>query len=115
MEEQLRKLQEELRKLRESKPKTDDEVSAPAPGHVVVKLPEDARLFVDDVSCPLTSATRSFDTPELKPGQGYYYTIKAEVMRGGQATVVSKRVIVHAGKETVVEFGDMRPVVVTSR
>ena len=36
---------------------------------VTVKLPSDARLYVDGVLCPLKSATRSFNTPELVAGQ----------------------------------------------
>ncbi len=51
---------------------------------VTVKLPADARLYVDGVPCPLTSATRSFDTPELDAGRSYYYTLKAEVVRDGE-------------------------------
>jgi uncharacterized protein (TIGR03000 family) len=108
LEAELRELKERLRKLEGGKPKKGDEVSAPA--HVVVKLPEEARLFVDDTACPLTSATRAFDTPELRPGQAYYYTLKAEVTRDGRAVTESKRVTVRAGEETVVEFGDLRPV-----
>lgn len=115
LEEQIRELKERLRKLESGKPKKPDEVSAPAPAHVVVKLPKDARLFVDDTACPLTSATRSFDTPELSPGQAYYYTLKAEVTRDGRAVTESKRVVVRAGEETVVEFGDMRPAQTASR
>ena len=73
----------------------------------MVKLPEDARLFVDDKACPLTSATRTFDTPSLKPGQVYYYTVRAEVTRAGRPITESKRVTLRAGEETVVEFIDL--------
>jgi uncharacterized protein (TIGR03000 family) len=88
-------------------------VSNPAAaGHmaarVVVKLPEDARLFVENDPCPLTSAERAFDTPELQPGVTYHYMIRAEVTRGGQVVKESKRVTVRAGQETVVEFGEPR-------
>lgn len=74
---------------------------------ITVKLPSDARLYVEGVFCPLTTATRSFDTPELDAGQRYYYTLKAEVMRDGQTKAARKRVMVEAGKEITVEFADL--------
>jgi uncharacterized protein (TIGR03000 family) len=82
---------------------------------VVVKLPADARLFVENDPCPLTSAERSFDTPELQPGVTYSYTIRAEVTRDGQVVKESKRVTVRAGQETVVEFGESRLTATASR
>lgn len=81
---------------------------------VTVKLPSDARLYVDNVLCPLTSATRSFDTPELNAGQRYYYSLKAEVVRDGVMQTARKRVVVEAGKEVTVEFTDL-PVQTVSR
>jgi uncharacterized protein (TIGR03000 family) len=74
---------------------------------ITVKLPSDARLYVEDVLCPLTSATRSFETPALDAGQRYYYTLKAEVVRDGQKRTARKRVVVEAGKEITVEFADL--------
>jgi uncharacterized protein (TIGR03000 family) len=71
---------------------------------ITVKLPADARLFVDGTLCPLTSEMRSFTTPELVAGQRYYYTLKAEVVRGGETRAARKRVIVEAGKDVAVEF-----------
>jgi uncharacterized protein (TIGR03000 family) len=74
---------------------------------VTVKLPSDARLYVDDVLCPLPSASRTFDTPALNAGQSYYYTLKAEVERGGEKRTARKRVLVEAGKQVTVEFKDL--------
>ena len=71
---------------------------SPRAARVVVKLPEDARLFIDDDPCPLTSAKRSFDTPDLQPGVTYHYTIRVEVTRAGRAVKESKRVTVRAGR-----------------
>jgi uncharacterized protein (TIGR03000 family) len=114
LEAQIRRLREEMRRLQGGKP-MDEEVAAPAPARVVVKLPADARLFVDDDPCPLTSAERSFDTPDLRPGVTYHYTIRVEVTRAGRAVAESKRVTVRAGRETVVEFGATRSVEAASR
>jgi uncharacterized protein (TIGR03000 family) len=74
---------------------------------VTVKLPSDARLYVDGVQCPLTSSTRSFDTPDLNAGQRYYYTLKAEVVREGETRVATRRVTLEAGKQVTVEFKDL--------
>jgi uncharacterized protein (TIGR03000 family) len=81
---------------------------------VTVKLPTDARLYVDDVLCPLTSSTRSFNTPELDAGRKYYYTLKAEVVRDGETRAATQRVLVEAGKQVTVEFKDL-PVQTVSR
>jgi uncharacterized protein (TIGR03000 family) len=74
---------------------------------VMVQLPEDGKLFVDGVPCPLDSATRTFSTPRLDPGRQYYYTLKAEVVRDGQAQSESRRVFVEAGRQTSVDFRNL--------
>jgi uncharacterized protein (TIGR03000 family) len=81
---------------------------------VTVKLPSDARLYVDNIVCPLTSDTRTFNTPELDVGRSYFYTLKAEVVRDGEKLTRSTRVVVEAGKDVTVEFKDL-PVQSVSR
>jgi uncharacterized protein (TIGR03000 family) len=71
---------------------------------LTVKLPADAKLYVDGVRCPLTTATRTFDTPDLEQGRKYTYTLKAEVVRNGRAVSEIKNVLVQAGKKVNVEF-----------
>ena len=71
---------------------------------LTVHVPEDARLYVDNVPVPLTSAVRSFDTPELQPGQSYYYTLRAEVEREGRTVTDSQRVYVSAGDQVSVNL-----------
>ena len=74
------------------------------PAHITVHLPADAKLSVDGVECPLVSDTRAFDTPRLQPGQQFYYTVKAEIVREGKTVSESKRVIFEAGAKIDVEF-----------
>jgi uncharacterized protein (TIGR03000 family) len=114
LEGQIRELREEMRRLQGGKP-MNEEVTAPTPARVVVKLPADARLFIDDDPCPLASNERSFDTPDLRPGVTYHYTVRAEVTRAGRPVTETKRVTVRAGQETVVEFGGMGSVEAASR
>src|SRR5207302_2379797 len=45
------------------------EPEAAAPARVTVRLPAEARLWVDGVACPLASETRTFATPQLQAGQ----------------------------------------------
>jgi uncharacterized protein (TIGR03000 family) len=77
------------------------------PAHVSVRLPADARLYIDDILCPLTSERREFDTPKLRPGQTYYYTLRAEVVRDSRKQTETRRVLVEAGKAVTVEFKDL--------
>jgi uncharacterized protein (TIGR03000 family) len=86
---------------------TEAEQSVAAPAHITVRLPRDARLVVHGVDCPLTSATRTFDTPVLKPGQKYYYVLEAEVMRGGRPVSQTQRVAFRSGENVKVSFDDL--------
>ena len=85
-----------------------------APARVTVQLPSDARLKIDETVCPLTSETRTFDTPPLEPGKAYYYILTAEVTRGSEPVVEKQRVIVEAGKAVTVEFKNL-PTLATAR
>jgi uncharacterized protein (TIGR03000 family) len=77
-----------------------EEIAQPASARITVKLPQDAKLYVNDVYCP----TRSFDTPKLDPERSYRYTLKAEFVRDGQAQTESKVVTFRAGQPVTVEF-----------
>jgi uncharacterized protein (TIGR03000 family) len=75
---------------------------------VVVQLPADAKLYVDDQ--PVKAADRqTFSTPRLERGQTYYYDVRAEVVRDGKTVVESKRVLVRAGQEVSVTFPKLEP------
>jgi len=105
-----------LRKKRQQR-RDDDEASSDTlvsttqrAAQITVRLPADARLYVDNVFCPLTSSTRSFPTPPLQPGRDFYYTLRAEVTRNGETLVRSQRVTVGAGRQVNVEFNDFESV-----
>ena len=76
----------------------------PRAARITVKLPMDARLWVDNVNCPLTSDERSFKTPALTPGQQYYYTLRMEVEKDGRVVSENRRVFVAAGQQVNVDF-----------
>jgi uncharacterized protein (TIGR03000 family) len=73
---------------------------------VTVRVPKEARLFVDGKQVPQTSTVRKFSTPRLTPGEMYYYTVRVELDRDGKTLSDSKRVIVEAGKKVDLTFTD---------
>src|SRR6516164_8001297 len=50
---------------------------SPTSARLIVELPENAKLFVDDQPMKTISAKRAFRTPTLEPGQAYYYMLRA--------------------------------------
>jgi uncharacterized protein (TIGR03000 family) len=89
--------------------------SGAAVARVSVRLPADARLFVDGVACPLTSSKREFDTPTLEPGRKYSYTLEAQLVRDGQTLTEKKQVILQAGRKVTVNFEKLRTEAAASR
>jgi uncharacterized protein (TIGR03000 family) len=77
---------------------------AARPATLVVTLPADARLTVDNTPTRLTSARRVFNSPPLQPGRSYRYTLKAEIVRDGQTLTTTRDVNVRAGQETDVNL-----------
>jgi uncharacterized protein (TIGR03000 family) len=72
----------------------------PTPATLIVTLPADARLTIDDMATRSTSATRTFVTPPLQPGREFHYTLKAEGRRGTEPVTATRDVSVRAGQET---------------
>jgi uncharacterized protein (TIGR03000 family) len=86
---------------------TEEEVSIPSnTARVTVNLPSDARLWIENVECPLTSEVRSFKTPTLNPSQLYFYNIRAEIVRDGRTITETQRVTITPGEEARVDFNN---------
>jgi uncharacterized protein (TIGR03000 family) len=81
---------------------TSNQINRPAT--LVVNLPAQAKLTVDDYATRSVTSVRTFTTPNLEAGTTYYYTLKAEVVRDGQTLTTNKRVAVRAGEETQVSL-----------
>jgi len=75
-----------------------------ATAKVVVKLPADAKLTANGQATTTTSDRRVFVTPELESGRTYSYLLKMTVERDGKTVEESRKVLVHAGQETNVNF-----------
>jgi uncharacterized protein (TIGR03000 family) len=78
--------------------------AAEAPATIIVNLPPDAKLTVDDLPTTSVSDRRTFISPPLKPGEEYNYTLKAEIQRNGKPMSATKQVVVQAGREANVRF-----------
>lgn len=76
----------------------------PAPATIIVRLPADARLLIDEAATRSTSSVRTFQTPPLEPGKEFSYTLRAERLRNGQPVAVRQEITVRAGEVTRVEL-----------
>lgn len=86
----------------------DMEVSAKA--RLVVEVPGDAKVYIDDQLMKTKEGVRKYSTPTLEPGQLYYYMVKAEIVRDGKTQSETKRVVVKAGEESRLSFDKLEPV-----
>jgi uncharacterized protein (TIGR03000 family) len=83
--------------------------AAPAPAHVTVIVPADAQVFFDGVAMNETGTQRVFATPELQPGQQYFYDIEAQWSANGQVVDQTRKVTVSAGGKFTVDFTAAQP------
>jgi uncharacterized protein (TIGR03000 family) len=86
--------------------KKDDVKLSTSRAKLIVELPADAKLFIDDVPMKTPSGKRAFNTPTLEPGQAYYYMVRIEYVRDGKPVSETRRVIVRAGLTARADFTD---------
>ena len=82
--------------------KKTTELDNAAPATLVVTLPADAKLLIDDAATTSSSSRRVFVSPALQSGREYTYSLKAEFTKNGKSVVVSKDINVTAGAEIAV-------------
>jgi uncharacterized protein (TIGR03000 family) len=75
-----------------------------APATIVVNVPADAKLMIDDYVARSTSAERTFVSPALPSGKEFHYTLKAEFNDNGQVRTRTETVTVRAGEVTRVNL-----------
>jgi uncharacterized protein (TIGR03000 family) len=76
------------------------------PAVLVIRLPADARLEIDDTPTNQEGAVRRFESPPLTVGQTYTYTVRATWEEDGERRTVVRKAQVTPGEETEV---DLRP------
>lgn len=89
-------------------PKPEKTGAAPSQAKLIVQLPTDAKLYIDDHLMKTTSGQRVFRTPQLEKEQAYYYILRAEYVRDGKTQTATKRVIVRAGQEIRASFDELK-------
>ena len=74
---------------------------------MIVDVPADAKLYIDDHAMKTPSEHRAYQTPDLEPGQTYYYEVRVEVERDGKLLSETRRVLLRAGQEVHADFSDV--------
>ena len=106
--------EEELDKPKKKKT-SGTETMAPAPAKMLIELPADAKLFIDDMPIKTASGVQRFDTPALEPDKVYFYMVRIEMMRDGQPLSETRRILVRAGQVARTEFKEFEPKSVEDR
>jgi uncharacterized protein (TIGR03000 family) len=82
----------------------DKEVRSSRRARLIVKVPANAKLYIDGHLTKATSRKRVFRTPDLESGQMYYYILRVEIVRDGKKVTQTRRVLVSAGQEVRASF-----------
>jgi uncharacterized protein (TIGR03000 family) len=80
---------------------------------VVVRVPEDAKLFANGQPTNLSGTERIFATPDLTPGHDFNYTMSVEWTSNGETKTAKQQVTVRAGHRTMVDFTERATSAVT--
>src|SRR5262249_20676646 len=88
-------------------PPKKEEKKVDGSARLIIDVPTDAKLYIDDQPMKTQSARRTFSTPALQPGQTYYYEVRAEVVRDGKTQAETKRVIVRSGEVVRAAFREL--------
>lgn len=101
-----------------AQPRPADEVRYKTPledeanrGKVLVRVPADARLFVEGKQLSVKDGERTFVTPPLPADREAVYSFKVEYTRDGETLTQTKKVRVRAGGFTSVDFADLIPTI----
>ena len=102
-------------------PPAGEPIPPPAPGapgkperksgteaRLIIELPADAALYVDDQRMKSSSSHREFTTPALDRRATYYYILRAELVVDGQRHSETKQVILRAGERIKASFPELQ-------
>jgi uncharacterized protein (TIGR03000 family) len=77
----------------------------PNVARIVLNVPEDARVYLQDQRMTLTGPVRRFVSPQLQNGRDYLYTIRVEVDRNGETLTRTTEARVRGGRQVSVAVG----------
>jgi uncharacterized protein (TIGR03000 family) len=82
-----------------------------AVAYLNVKVPGDAKVYLQDQLMTIPGTQRRFVTPAIQQGYQSNYTVKVEVVRNGQTITKTAQATVSAGQEVdvVVSFDGQNP------
>ncbi|MGA8350802.1 MAG: TIGR03000 domain-containing protein, partial [Isosphaeraceae bacterium] len=82
-----------------------------AVAYLNVKVPEDAKVYLQDQLMTIPGTQRRFVTPAIQQGYQSNYTVKVEVVRNGQTITKTAQAAVSSGQEVdvVVSFDGQNP------
>jgi len=69
-----------------------------------MRVPADARIWVDGAATTSTGSVREFASPPLKPGSQYHYEVQARWTENGHEVTQTQQVTVSAGTSIRVDF-----------
>jgi len=75
--------------------------------YVVVRLPDDAVLYLGGNKTTTTGGLRKFKIPVTDSSRSYPYAIKAELVRDGQVFIASSTETLVAGQTVSVKVNDV--------
>jgi uncharacterized protein (TIGR03000 family) len=82
-----------------------DPVQTDGTTSIKVKLPEGAKVFVNDAPTTSTGSDRNYVSRGLRSGMTYAYNIRVEYMRDGEPVSESEQVKLRAGQSVSLTFG----------
>jgi uncharacterized protein (TIGR03000 family) len=102
-------------KPEEKLPLPDKKTAAGGPARLLVELPADGKLYVDDQLIKTTSHRPEFNVPALEQGSTYYYELRVEILREGKPVSQTQRVLVKAGEQVKAVFSEQSILAAASR
>ena len=97
---------EELDKPKTNK-KNGKQTMVPTGAKLLIEVPANAKLFIDDTRVEAAADVQAFHTPPLEPGRDYFYNVRIELMRDGQPLSQTRQIIVRAGQVARADFKDL--------
>jgi uncharacterized protein (TIGR03000 family) len=70
---------------------------ADSKAHILLRVPQDAEIWVNGVKTKQTGESRYFFSPPLAPGKKYSYQMRVRWMKDGKPVEETQSILVHAG------------------
>ena len=87
----------------------EKENAAKRPAVIVVRLPANAELTIGGIKSKQRSAVREFDTPPLRPGRKFSYSVVASWKDGDREERCQTSIIVQAGESKEINLLELKP------